>query len=60
MTATTADGTRVPLSTLLARRALPRRADYAGLAREMESISALQGEIDAAEERWFELTEEIG
>ena len=36
------------------------QADYAGLAREMEAISAIQGEIDAAEERWFELTEEIG
>ena len=36
------------------------QSDYAGLAREMEAISALQGEIDAAEERWFELTEEIG
>jgi ATPase subunit of ABC transporter with duplicated ATPase domains len=36
------------------------QADYAGLAREMEAISALQAEIEAAEERWFELTEAIG
>ena len=33
MTATTADGTRVPIVTLLARRSLPRRADYTGLKR---------------------------
>ncbi|MEL5991902.1 ABC-F family ATP-binding cassette domain-containing protein [Microbacterium phosphatis] len=36
------------------------QADYAGLGREMEAISALQSEIEAAEERWFELTESIG
>jgi ATPase subunit of ABC transporter with duplicated ATPase domains len=36
------------------------QSDYAGLAREMEAIAALEGEIAAAEERWFELTEEIG
>ena len=33
MTATTADGLRIPLRTLLARRTLPRRADYTGLGR---------------------------
>ncbi len=33
VTATTADGQRVPIATLLANRALPRRADYAGLSR---------------------------
>ena len=33
MTATTADGTRVPIVTLLARRSLPRRVDYTGLKR---------------------------
>ncbi|MBF0815803.1 ABC transporter ATP-binding protein [Microbacterium paludicola] len=36
------------------------QSDYAGLAREMEAIAALEDEIAAAEERWFELTEEIG
>lgn len=36
------------------------QSDYEGLAREMAAISALQDEIAAAEERWFELTEQIG
>lgn len=36
------------------------QSDYAGLAREMESITAMQEEIAEAEERWFELTEQIG
>ncbi|WP_309068993.1 ABC-F family ATP-binding cassette domain-containing protein [Microbacterium sp.] len=36
------------------------QSDYAGLGREMASITALETEIAEAEERWFELTEEIG
>ncbi len=42
MTATLPDGTHIPLSTLLARRALPRRSDYAGLARSWR-IDLLSG-----------------
>ncbi len=36
------------------------QSDYAGLSREMAAITALETEIGEAEERWFELTEEIG
>ncbi|WP_345751064.1 ABC-F family ATP-binding cassette domain-containing protein [Microbacterium rhizophilus] len=36
------------------------QSDYEGLGREMAAVAALQDEIAAAEERWFELTEEIG
>ena len=45
-----------------ARDALADRdqSDYAGLAREMESIAALETEAAGLEERWFELTERIG
>ena len=33
---------------------------YVGLGAEMARISALESERDAVEERWFELTEQIG
>ncbi|KQZ05055.1 ABC transporter ATP-binding protein [Microbacterium sp. Root53] len=36
------------------------QSDYAGLAREMEAIGALQDEVAQLEERWFELTEQTG
>jgi ATPase subunit of ABC transporter with duplicated ATPase domains len=36
------------------------QADYVGLGAEMARISELEKERDAVEERWFELTEQIG
>ncbi|OZD38555.1 ABC transporter ATP-binding protein [Rhodococcus sp. 06-1477-1B] len=36
------------------------QADYEGLGREMQRISALEGERDELETTWFELTEAIG
>ncbi|BFM26317.1 ATP-binding cassette subfamily F protein uup [Microbacterium testaceum] len=36
------------------------QADYEGLGKEMQRISALEGERDELEMRWFELTETIG
>jgi ATP-binding cassette subfamily F protein uup len=35
-------------------------SDYQGLARRMKEIAALEGDVQALEERWFELTELIG
>ncbi|WP_295853814.1 ABC-F family ATP-binding cassette domain-containing protein [uncultured Microbacterium sp.] len=36
------------------------QADYEGLGKEMQRISALEGERDELETTWFELTESIG
>ena len=36
------------------------QADYEGLGKEMQRISALEGERDELEMKWFELTETIG
>ncbi|MER7796754.1 ABC-F family ATP-binding cassette domain-containing protein [Microbacterium sp. NPDC096154] len=36
------------------------QSDYAGLGREMEAITALESEVADLEERWFDLTEQIG
>ncbi|HEY9309922.1 MAG TPA: ABC-F family ATP-binding cassette domain-containing protein [Microbacterium sp.] len=36
------------------------QADYVGLGAEMTRIGELEKERDAVEERWFELTEQIG
>jgi ABC transport system ATP-binding/permease protein len=35
-------------------------ADYQGLTKRMQEISALEADVAALEERWFELTELIG
>jgi predicted nucleic acid-binding Zn-ribbon protein len=35
-------------------------SDYQGLSKRMKEITALEGDVQALEERWFELTELIG
>jgi ATP-binding cassette subfamily F protein uup len=35
-------------------------ADYQGLTKRMKEISALEADVEALEERWFELTELLG
>ena len=35
-------------------------ADYQGLTKRMKEISALESDVEALEERWFELTELLG
>jgi len=35
-------------------------ADYQGLTKRMKEISALEADVQALEERWFELTELVG
>jgi ABC transport system ATP-binding/permease protein len=35
-------------------------SDYQGLTKRMKEISALEGDVEALEERWFELTELLG
>ena len=35
-------------------------ADYQGLSKRMKEISALEADVEALEERWFELTELLG
>jgi ATP-binding cassette subfamily F protein uup len=35
-------------------------SDYQGLSKRMKEIAALEGDVEALEERWFELTELLG
>jgi septal ring factor EnvC (AmiA/AmiB activator) len=35
-------------------------SDYQGLSKRMKEISALEADVQALEERWFELTELLG
>ena len=35
-------------------------SDYQGLTKRMKEIAALQADVEALEERWFELTEALG
>jgi ATPase subunit of ABC transporter with duplicated ATPase domains len=35
-------------------------SDYQGLTKRMKEISALEADVEALEERWFELTERLG
>ena len=36
------------------------QSDYVGLGEKMRQISELEAEIAQLEERWFELTEQLG
>ena len=36
------------------------QSDYAGIGSEMTRIGELEKERDGVEERWFELTEQLG
>ncbi|MFZ0043580.1 MAG: ABC transporter C-terminal domain-containing protein, partial [Solirubrobacteraceae bacterium] len=35
-------------------------SDYQGLTKRMKEIAALEADVEALEERWFELTEALG